>query len=65
MRARTIIVLGLAALFWTPDASAQFLKNALKKAATKVGQQVKQEVTQKVGGKTEAAQPATNYPKRV
>lgn len=59
MRARTIIVLGLAAFFWTPDASAQFLKNALKKAATKVGQQVKQEVTQKVGGKTEAAQPAT------
>ena len=40
MRARTIIVLGLAALFWTPDASAQFLMNALKKAATKVGQQV-------------------------
>ena len=59
MKARTVIVLGLAALFWTPDASAQFLKNALKKAATKVGQQVKQEVTQKVGGKTETTQPAT------
>ena len=46
-RARTIIVFGLAAFFWTPDASALFLKNALKNATIKVNQQVKQEITPK------------------
>ena len=59
MKARTVIILVLTVFLGTPDASAQFLKNALKKAATKVSQQVKQEITQQATGKTPTTQPST------
>lgn len=47
MKARAILIFGLAALIGMPNTSAQSFKERLKKATEKVGQQVKQEVSKK------------------
>lgn len=47
MKARVIIIFGLASLLGMPSVSAQSFKEKLKKATEKVGKQVKQEVSKK------------------